>query len=47
MARSQVFIHEQLGNSKEGVVDVINATFDEAKSALKKIVGPHAFVENE
>ncbi len=47
MARSHVLIHEQLGNSKEGVVYVTNATFDEAKSALKKIVGPHAFLENE
>jgi hypothetical protein len=27
----QVFIHEQLGFSKEVVVDVTNATFDEAK----------------
>jgi hypothetical protein len=24
-----------------------NATFDEAKTTYKKIVGPHAFVENE
>jgi len=43
----QVLIHEQLGISNEGVVDATNATFDEAKIALKKIVGPHAFVENE
>jgi len=25
----------------------MNATFDERKIALKKMVGPHAFVENE
>jgi hypothetical protein len=37
---NQIFIHEQLGVSKEG-------TFDEAKTALKRIIGPHAFVENE
>jgi len=42
-----VLIHEQLGISKEGVVNATNATFDEAKTALKKIVGPHAFLENE
>jgi hypothetical protein len=40
------FIHEQFGISK-GVVDVGNATFDEAKTTLKKIACPHAFVENE
>ncbi len=34
-------------DSKEGIVDVANATFDEAKNALKRILGPHAFVENE
>jgi hypothetical protein len=43
----QVFIHEQFGISKEGVVDGANATFDEAKIILKKIVGPHVFVESE
>jgi hypothetical protein len=43
----QVLIHEQLGISKEGTVDVANATFEEAKTALKKITRPHAFVENE
>ncbi len=42
-----VLIHEQLGISKEGVVDVANATFDEAKTTLKKIASPHAFMENE
>jgi hypothetical protein len=41
----QVLIHEQLGISKEGVVDATNATFEEAKTALERIVGPH--VENE
>jgi hypothetical protein len=40
-----VLIHEQLGISEEGAVDVANATFNEAKTALRKIVGPHAFVE--
>jgi hypothetical protein len=43
----QVLIHEQFGISKERVINVANATFDEAKTTLKKIVGPHAFVENE
>jgi hypothetical protein len=37
---NQVFIHEQLRVSKEG-------TLDEAKIALKRIIGPHPFVENE
>jgi hypothetical protein len=41
-----VFIHEQFGISKEGTIDATNATFNEAKTALKKITGPHAFVEN-
>jgi len=27
----QIFIHEQPRISKEGVVDVVNATFDEVK----------------
>jgi len=27
----QIFIHEQLGISKEGAVDAVNATFDEPK----------------
>ncbi len=40
-----VLIHEQLGISKEGVVDATNPTFEEAKTALKRIIGPHA--ENE
>ncbi len=40
-------IHEQPRISKEGVIDVVNVTFDEAKTVLKKIIGPHAFVENE
>jgi hypothetical protein len=43
----QILIHEQLGISKEGVVDVAIATFEEAKTSLKRIIGPHAFVENE
>jgi len=42
-----VLIHEQLGISKEGTMDVVNATFDEAKTTLKKITSPHAFVKNE
>jgi hypothetical protein len=41
----QVFI--QLGISKEGTINVTNATFEKTKTALKRIVGPHAFVENE
>jgi hypothetical protein len=43
----QVLIHEQLGISKEGRVDVVNATFEEAKIALKGITRSHAFVHNE
>jgi hypothetical protein len=43
----QVFIHEQLGIFSERVVNVANATYQEVKTALRKIVGPHAFVENE
>jgi hypothetical protein len=43
----QVLIYEQLGISKEGAVDVDNATFEEAKTTLKRIIAPHAFVENE
>jgi hypothetical protein len=42
----QIFIHEQLGISKEGVVDAANVTFDKTKTSLKKIASPHAFVEN-
>jgi hypothetical protein len=44
---NQVLIHEQLRISKEGALDVANATFEEAKTALKRIIGPHAFVDNE
>jgi hypothetical protein len=43
----QILIHEQFGISKEGVIDVTNATFDEVKIAWKKIVSPHVFVGNE
>lgn len=43
----QVLSHEQLGISKDGIVDVDNATFEEAKVALKRIVGPHVFLTNE
>ncbi len=42
-----VLIHEQLGISSEGVVDVANATYQEVKIVLRKIVGPHVFVENQ
>jgi hypothetical protein len=42
----QIFIHEQLGISS-GVVDVANATYEEAKITLRKIPRPHAFVEDE
>jgi hypothetical protein len=44
---NHVLIHEQLGISKEWTIDVANATFEETKTTLKKIVGPHAFIENE
>jgi hypothetical protein len=43
----QVLIHEQLGISKEGTIDATNATFEEAKTTLKRIANPYAFVENE
>jgi hypothetical protein len=43
----KVLIHEQFGIYSEGVIDATNATFQEAKIALRNIVGPHAFVENE
>ncbi len=43
----QVLIHEQLKISKEGAIDAANATFEEAKTTLKRIIGPHPFVENE
>jgi hypothetical protein len=43
----QVLIHEQLGISKKGAIDVTNATFDEAKTAFKRIENSHAFVKNE
>ncbi len=43
----KVLIHEQFGISKEGTIDVTNAIFHEAKTTLKKIAGPHAFLENE
>ncbi len=43
----RVLIHEQLGISKEGAIDVTNATFEEVKITLRKIAIPHAFVENE
>jgi hypothetical protein len=33
----QVLIHEQLGISKKGVIDAANATFEEAKTALKNL----------
>jgi hypothetical protein len=40
-------IHEQLGISSEGVVDVANATIQEAKFVLKWIACLNTFVENE
>jgi hypothetical protein len=43
----QVLIHEHLEISKEGVIDVVNVNFEEAKTALKRIARPHAFVQNE
>ncbi len=42
-----VLIHEQLGISKEGIVDVINASFEEAKIGLKRTRIPHNSIENE
>jgi hypothetical protein len=36
-----IFIHEQLGISKEGAIDATNATFDKAKTILKKIASPN------
>ncbi len=41
----QIPIHEQLGISKEGIVNAVNATFEEVKITSKRIIGPHAFVE--
>jgi hypothetical protein len=32
----RVLIHEQLGISNEGVVDVINTTFDETKNCFEE-----------
>jgi hypothetical protein len=43
----QLLIHEQLGISSKGVVDVANATIQEAKFVLKQIACLNAFVENE
>ncbi len=43
----QILIHEQLGISKEGAIDVVNVTFEETKTTLKRIASPHAYVENE
>jgi hypothetical protein len=43
----QVLIYEQLGISKEGAIDVTNVIFEEAKTTLKRIARPHAFLENE
>jgi hypothetical protein len=43
----QILIHEQLGISKEVVINAANVTFEEAKTAFKRIASPHAFVENE
>jgi hypothetical protein len=44
---NHIFIHKQLGISKEGAIDAANATFDEAKNVLKGITSSHAFIENE
>jgi hypothetical protein len=43
----KVLIHEQLGISCEGIVNVVNATIQEAKFAMKRITSPNVFVENE
>jgi hypothetical protein len=37
---NQVLIHEQLGISKEGIVNTVNATFEKAETTLKRIIGP-------
>jgi hypothetical protein len=42
-----ILIHEQVGISKEGAVDDVNATFEKAKTISKRITRPLAFVENE
>jgi hypothetical protein len=42
----QILIHEQLGISKERVVDVANVTFEEAKTS-KRIARPLFSTENE
>jgi hypothetical protein len=44
---NHALIHEQLGISNEGAIDVVNATYEKTKIILKKIASPHAFMENE
>jgi hypothetical protein len=44
---NKVFIHEQVGISKEKTIDAANSTFDETKIVLKNITCPYVFVENE
>jgi hypothetical protein len=43
----QILMHNQLNIYNVGAMDVVNAIFQEVKTALKKIASPHAFVENE
>lgn len=43
----QEFIHDQLGISNKGVVDVTNVIIQEAKIVFKRITNPYVFVENE
>jgi hypothetical protein len=43
----QVFIHDQLGTSNEGVVDVTNIIIQEANIVFNKITSHDVFVKNE
>jgi len=43
----QVFIHDQLGISSEGVVDATNVIIRETKIFFKRIMSSYVFVENE
>jgi hypothetical protein len=43
----QILIHKQLGVSYEGIIDSPNATLQERRLNLKKIVEPHTFAKNK
>jgi len=45
--RTSALFMNNLGYPNEEGIDVANVAYDKAKFILKKIVGPHAFVENE